>query len=214
MMARSFSYHLYLVISEATCKGRDPLWVAEQAIRGGVDLVQLREKNISTAAYTAKALRLKEITDRYNVPLIINDDVTVMEQADALGVHVGNSDLAPVEIRKRFGDKYMIGYSLEHADHITSLNAEHSDYIAASPVFSTYTKTDTITEWGLEGVSSIRQHTTKPLIAIGNMNRKNAASVLRAGADCLAVVSAVCSADDPYDAAAELKHIILHEKKV
>lgn len=206
----SFPYLLYLVISEKDCRGKDFLKVAGQSIAGGVDMIQLREKNDSTAAFLYKALKLKEVTDKYNIPLIINDHAEVAWEAGCKGIHVGNHDTAPHILRNQpyFKDK-MIGYSIEYLSQLENENTAVSDYLGISPVFSTDTKRDTVTEWGLDGLSKIRSLTHKPLVAIGNINSSNAAAIIRAGADTLAVVSAVCGAENPEKAAYELKNEIL-----
>ena len=206
----SFPYQLYLVISEKDCLGKDFLKVAEQSILGGVDIIQLREKNASTEDFLRKALALKEITDKYNIPLIINDHFEVAEKIGSAGIHVGNNDKAPSSLRNElfFKDK-MIGYSIEYLSQLESINTELSDYLGISPIFSTDTKKDTVTEWGLEGLSKIRSLTDKPLVAIGNIDSSNAASIIKAGADALAVVSAICGAKDPEKAAYEIKNEIV-----
>ncbi|MDW7693177.1 thiamine phosphate synthase [Flammeovirgaceae bacterium SG7u.111] len=203
-----FPYRLYLVVSESDCLGKDFLEVTEEAIKGGVDIVQLREKNISSPAFLTKALRLKEITDRYGVPLIINDDLAVAMQVQASGIHVGNNDLAPTHIRTEWKKCGLLGYSIEYLPQLSNRETEVSDYLGISPVFSTPTKQDTVTEWGLEGVEKIRSLTSKPLVAIGRMSISNAYEVVKAGADCIAVVSAICQAKDPAKAAFELKNQI------
>lgn len=200
----SFPYRLYLVISEADCRGRDPLWVAEQAILGGVDIVQLREKELETEAFLRNAIRLKAVTDRYDVPLVINDNLDVAMRLGAAGIHVGRNDVPPQAVRTIWGEARLVGYSIERLEQLHSVEIEASDYLGISPVFSTPTKRDTLTEWGIEGIRQIRQQTETPLVAIGRMNPGNAVEVMRAGANCLAVVSAICSADSPYEAAREL----------
>ncbi|SHF32556.1 thiamine phosphate synthase [Chryseobacterium sp. OV279] len=210
MSLNSFPYQLYLVISEADCLGRNFLQVAEHAILGGVDVIQLREKNSSTDSFLAKAQQLIELTDKYSVPLIINDNIQVAEKVDAAGIHVGNSDASPVYLRQQLLlHKKIIGYSIEYLTQLGNEQTAVSDYLGISPVFRTDTKTDTITEWGLEGIKMIRQLTEKPLVAIGHIHLGNAKEVMNAGADCLAVVSAICSAPDPQKAAYQLKNEIL-----
>ncbi|MCD1116597.1 thiamine phosphate synthase [Chryseobacterium turcicum] len=206
----SFPYQLYLVISEKDCLGKDFLKVAEQSILGGVDIIQLREKNTSTEDFLRKAIALKEITDKYNIPLIINDHFEIAEKIGSFGIHVGNNDKAPSILRNElfFKDK-MIGYSIEYLSQLESVNTEISDYLGISPIFSTDTKKDTVTEWGLEGLSKIRSLTDKPLVAIGNINFSNAAAIIKAGADALAIVSAICSAENPEKAAYEIKNEIV-----
>ncbi|MGO4708335.1 thiamine phosphate synthase [Chryseobacterium sp. 2TAF14] len=206
----SFPYQLYLVISEKDCLGKDFLKVAEQSILGGVDIIQLREKNISTENFLQKALALKEITDKYNIPLIINDHFEVAEKVGSAGIHVGNNDRSPSSLRNDlFFKNKMIGYSIEYLSQLEGVNTELSDYLGISPIFSTQTKKDTVTEWGLEGLSKIRSLTDKPLVAIGNINSKNAASIIKAGADSLAIVSAICGSENPEKAAYEIKNEIL-----
>lgn len=206
----AFPYQLYLVISEADCREKDFLKVAEDAILGGVDIIQLREKNTGTKEFLHKALQLKEITEKYNIPLVINDHPEVAEKTEAAGIHVGNSDTAPIVLRDQiyFKDK-MIGYSIEYLQQLENKQTAVSDYLGVSPIFSTKTKQDTVTEWGLDGLSLIRSLTDKPLVAIGNINLKNAEMIMKAGANSLAVVSAICAAEHPEKAAYELKNEIL-----
>ncbi len=203
-----FPYRLYLVISEADGAGRDFLQVAEQAIAGGVDLIQLREKNCPTEAFAEKAVGLKKITDREGIPLIINDNVEVAMEIGAAGVHVGNHDMPPVAIRPSFLNK-IIGYSIEYLEQLSNAQTTVADYLGVSPIFRTPTKKDTVTEWGLKGITKIRTLTSKPLVAIGRLHRGNARQVMEAGADCLAVVSAICAAPDPRQAALEIKNELI-----
>ncbi|AJW62904.1 Thiamine-phosphate synthase [Elizabethkingia miricola] len=205
-----FPYQLYLVISEEACKNKSFLEVAEESILGGVDIIQLREKHCNTADFIRKAQQLKDITDKYNIPLIINDNYEIAKTLNTHGIHVGNNDISPVELRQQdFWKNKLIGYSIEYADQLYNEHTQASDYLGISPVFATTTKTDTVTEWGLEGITKIRSITTKPLVAIGNISLQNATEVIQAGADCIAVVSAICSANDPQKAAYELKNKIL-----
>lgn len=207
-LIQSFPYQLYLVISEADCRGRDFLEVAEKAILGGVDIIQLREKNASDKDFLEKAVRIKEITDKYGIPLIINDNVFVAKEIDAFGIHVGNNDVQPTVLRERTFQSKMIGYSIEYLKQLENNETMVSDYLGISPVFRTDTKTDTVTEWGLEGLMKIRKMTKKPLVAIGNIHLNNAKAIMDAGADCIAVVSEICSAENPQKAAFNLKNEI------
>lgn len=206
----AFSYPLYLVISSKSCGDRSFLEVAEEAIQGGVDIIQLREKDCNTAEFIQLAEQLKIITDKHNVPLIINDNLEVAMRVDAAGIHVGNSDISPSEIKKRWRKpNIIIGYSIEYLEQLENEESKVADYLAASPVFNTVTKTDTVTEWGLEGVAQIKSLTDKPLVAIGNLKKHNAEAVANAGADSIAVVSAICMAENPKQAAQDIKSEIL-----
>lgn len=204
-----FPYKLYLVISQAACKDHNFLAVAEQAILGGVDIIQLREKNDTADIFVSKATQLKKITDKYQIPLIINDNLEVAKKVDASGIHVGTRDIAPVEVRKQWHNTQYVGYSIEHIEQLEDTQTGVADYLGISPIFKTPTKTDTITEWGLEGIQTIKKLTNKPLVAIGNLQLHNVKSVIDAGADCIAVVSAICGAADPQKAAYQLKNEIL-----
>lgn len=203
-----FDFRLYLVTNQQACLGRDMFTVVAAAVEGGVDLVQIREKHLPEKDFLYKALKLKEVLDRYHVPLIVNDNLTVAMQTDAAGIHVGNNDITPSSIKSAWPACKILGYSLESADQLYTNNAAAADYLALSPVFATSTKQDTITEWGLDGLKYIRSRTKKTLVAIGNINASNAAEVVRSGADCLSVVSAICSASDPAKAAAAIRNEI------
>lgn len=206
MTRDSFPFRLYLVLSGQACIGRDPVAVAEAAVKGGVDLVQLREKELTTPEFLQLALRLQDMLSRYEVPLIINDNLEVARQSSAYGIHVGNNDLPPLQIRSEWTAAQMLGYSIEYIEQLDNPHTATADYLGISPVFSTTTKQDTVTEWGLQGISTIRAATSKPLVAIGGIHTGNATQVIRAGADCIAVVSAICAADDPAQAACDLRN--------
>lgn len=205
---KKFPFSLYLVISEQGCAGHNFLKVVEQAVSGGVDLVQLREKEISDLEFIEKALQLQEVLSKHNIPLIINDNLEVAQKVGAYGIHVGNNDMAPSFIRSVWENCQSIGYSIEYLEQLQNKEAQVSDCLAVSPVFKTSTKKDTVTEWGLEGIEQIRKLTDKPLIAIGNMNKYNAYDVVKAGANCIAVSSAICLTKDPMRAASEIKNQI------
>lgn len=207
-----FPYKLYLVTDEKACLGRDFFWVVEQAVLGGVDLVQLREKDLPYAEFLEKAFRLKELLDQYAVPLIINDNLSIAKEVGAFGIHVGVNDLSPIKIRKQWPDVGLLGYSIEEEAQIHSNDAAVSDYWALSPIYATPTKTDTVTEWKEEGVGNIALKTEKPLVAIGGINKNNISSIRQAGASGVAVVSAICSAQDPRRAAEELKTLVISVK--
>lgn len=207
-MHSNFPFHLYLVISEDSCPKGNFIDVAEQAIAGGVDIIQLREKTDTTDVFTDKALRMQERLSKYNVPLIINDNLEVAMQVSAYGIHVGNNDVSPRYIRSIWKNCKSLGYSIEYLKQLKSEDTQVSDCLGISPVFQTPTKKDTITEWGIQGVKEIRKMTDKPLIAIGNMQANNVYDVIKAGADCIAVVSAICGADNPAKAAFEIRNQI------
>ncbi|GHE33572.1 thiamine phosphate synthase [Sphingobacterium griseoflavum] len=205
----TFPYPLYLVISERDCVGRPWLWVAEQAMLGGIDIIQLREKDLSKKDFFRKAWALKQLTEQYEIPLIINDAVDIAVDVDAWGVHVGQQDRSPLSILEQYGDQLRIGWSIENLAQLNSNQVAAVHHLAVSPVFATATKLDTITEWGIDGIRTLRMQTDKPLIAIGKMNVDTAAKALAAGANSIAVVSAICAAPEPRKASERLKKMLI-----
>ena len=203
-----FDYSLYLVTDRALSLGRSTVEVVRAAIRGGVSCVQLREKGCSTREFMDEARLLKALLVGTGVPLFINDRLDVALAVGADGVHLGQNDLAIADARRLVGNRMIIGISAESVADAVRAEAEGADYIGASPVFTTPTKTDTAPPLGLDGLRAIRRAVQLPLVAIGGINADNAAAVLRAGADGLAVVSAIVSAPCPRTAAAGLRQRI------
>lgn len=195
---------LYLVTDESLLSGKDLYKTVEAAVKGGVSMVQLREKESSTRDFIERAIRLKQLLSPYHVPLIINDRIDIALASDADGVHIGQSDMPYHLARQLLPKGKIIGLSVESREQVLEANSFDVDYIAASPVFGTATKTNTLTEWGLEGIAWIKSVSRHPLVAIGNIKAHNIASVFRAGADSAAVVSAIISAEDPEQAARTL----------
>lgn len=199
---------LYLVTDRMLCGERPVEEIVLQAVKGGVSFVQFREKDLPTRKLIEQAGMLEKLLAPLGVPLIINDRVDVALAVGAAGVHIGQADM-PYEIaRKLMGPKAIIGLSVETWDDVESAQGKDVDYLGISPVFDTPTKTDTKAAWGLDGIAGIRAYSRHPLVAIGGVYKENAAAVVRAGADCIAVVSAICCAPDPITAAEELNGII------
>jgi thiamine-phosphate pyrophosphorylase len=191
---------LCLVTDSTLCGERGVLAVVEAAVRGEVSCVQLREKSLDTRAFVERARALKAWLAPRGVPLIINDRLDVALACGADGVHVGQNDMAAEDVR-RFMPHALIGLSLESVAQVAAAERAPVDYYGVSPVFATATKHDTAPALGLDGLRAIRAQTRRPLIAIGGIQAENAAAVMSAGADGLAVVSALCAADDPAEAA-------------
>ncbi len=195
---------LYLVTDRPLSMGRDIAWVVAEAVRGGATMVQLREKDIDTREFIELARSLQPILREAGVPLIINDRVDVALAVDADGVHIGQSDM-PYDIARRLlGPEKIIGLSVETMDEVLEANSLDVDYIGISPVYATATKTDTAPPFGLEGLREAVRLSVHPTVAIGGMNARTAPEVFKTGVDGIAVVSAICSADDPYLAAEAL----------
>ncbi len=203
-----FDLSLYLVTDRELSLGRSLYGVVEEAIAGGVSMVQLREKNFSDEDFLRTALRMKKILSSSGVPLIINDNVEVALKSNAEGVHIGQSDMAYEDARKLLGRDKIIGLSVETMAQVEEANLLDVDYIGISPVFTTPTKTDTEEPFGLSGVSLVSKISKHRTVAIGGINRDNAGAVIKAGAHGIAVVSAICSAPSPMKAARELQNIV------
>ena len=195
---------LYLVTDRGLCGDRPLETVVLQAVRGGVACVQLREKDLSTRAFLEETARIKALLSPLNVPLLINDRVDVALAVGADGVHVGQSDMPCEVVRRLLGPAAILGLSVETWQDVERAQDQPVDYLGVSPIFETPTKTDTRCAWGLEGLARIRAYSRHPLVAIGGLNASNLADAVRAGADGIAVVSAVCAAPDPGQAAREL----------
>jgi thiamine-phosphate pyrophosphorylase len=170
----------------------------------------LRDKTGSTRHLLQEALSLKEFLQNNGIPLIINDRLDIAIAIEADGVHLGQTDL-PIELaRKIVKDSMIIGISVESVNDAIKAEAEGADYVSASPIFSTSTKPDTAFPLGLDGLIQIRNAVTLPLIGIGGLNLNTIESVIRHGADGIAVVSAIVNAPDPEEEARKLKTAILN----
>ncbi|MCE6992687.1 thiamine phosphate synthase [Dyadobacter sp. CY323] len=198
--------HLYLVTDEAACLGRDFYWVVEEAVQGGVTMVQLREKTLSTRAFIDRAKRLKDILKPYNVPLIINDRVDVALAVDADGIHIGQSDMPFELVNQILPPGKIIGISAERQADVLEAEEWDISYLAVSPLFSTQTKTDLEKPWEMDGLKWVKQNSTQPIAVIGGLNGNNIREAVTNGAEIIAVVSAICSATSPYEAAFRLKN--------
>ena len=199
---------LYLVTDRDLSLGRSLEEVVSEAVKGGVTIVQLREKEASTGEFVALARRLMKLLKPLNIPLIINDRVDVALAVDADGVHIGQSDMAYADARRLLGPDKIIGLSVESLEDLEAANALDVDYVGISPVYGTPTKTDTAEPFGLEGLRKAVDISVHPTVAIGGMNARTIGEVMEAGADGVAVVSAICSAEDISKAAKELKAIV------
>ena len=199
---------LYLVTDEAACLGRNFFWVVEEAVKGGVTMVQLREKALGTRAFIDKAKRLKDLLAPYKVPLIINDRVDVALACDADGVHVGQSDMHFDILKDILPKGKIIGISAEKEEDVLETEFWNISYLAVSPLHATLSKTDIEEPWGLDGLKWVRNNSNHPLVVIGGLNKDNSQAAIQFGADGIAVISAICSAKSPLLAAQELLYSI------
>ncbi len=204
-------YSLYLVTDRTLSRQRSSEDIVAAAVRGGVTCVQLREKHCSTREFVREARSLQPLLRHHKIPLIINDRLDVALAIGADGVHLGQSDMHIGDARRLVGEKMIIGISAENLDDAIVAEQEGADYIGISPVFATDTKVDTAAPLGLEGIRRVRRAVNIPLVGIGGINLTNIREIIGAGADGVAVVSAIVSADCPKTAAAELKKLLLQK---
>lgn len=207
-MRQRVDYSLYLVTDRSLCGGRGVVQTVREAVAGGVTVVQLREKTLDTRTFVETARALRAELAPLGVPLLINDRVDVALACGADGVHLGQTDMPYETARALLGSDAIIGLSVETMAHVHEAKRLDVDYLGISPVFATSTKTDAAPPWGLEGVRRIRLATHHLLVGIGGIGAGNAADVLLAGADGVAVVSALCGQPDVRLAAAALRRTV------
>ncbi|BBP96016.1 thiamine-phosphate synthase [Burkholderia sp. SFA1] len=214
-MRAAFDLSLYLVLDPVQCGGHDAaLAVARAALEGGATLVQLRAPEWHKRAWFDLARELAPLARAHGVPFVVNDHVDVALAAGADGVHIGQRDL-PAEIaRGLLGPDALIGLSVSNLDETAEADALAGivDYLGAGPVYATPTKTDASAPCGIDGLAAIRAATRLPTVAIGGIQAHNAAEVMRAKPAGLAVVSAICKAPDPREAAASLAATIAQSR--
>ena len=203
-----FDLGLCLVTDRAALLGRDLFDVVGRAVAGGARLVQLREKNAATREFVELARGLAARIRPLGARLVINDRVDVALAAGADGVHVGQDDMHPADVRALIGPDRIIGLSVTGEDETRAARGMPVDYLGAGPVFATATKKDAGAPQGLVGLARMLALAEVPVLAIGAVAPANAAAVMATGVAGLAVVSAVCSAADPQAAARELRAIV------
>lgn len=209
---RPMDYSLYLVTDRGLRRGRPTVDIVRAAVAGGVSCVQLREKNRGTREFLEEARQLRALTRELDVPLIINDRVDIALAVEADGVHLGQQDMPIADARRVGPPEWIIGASAESCKQARMAEAAGADYIGVSPVFATPTKPDAASPLGLAGLRAIRAAVEIPLVAIGGIQTGNAREAIRAGADGLAVVSAIVAADSPFSAAKQLRQLIESER--
>lgn len=186
---------LYAVTDSACIGARDFFAAVESALRGGVTMVQLREKGLSTRALTEKARRVKEICAAYGAPLIVNDDYRAALEAGADGVHVGLEDTAVPEIRKAAGSGFLIGATAKTVGQAQRAEAAGADYLGVGAVFPSPTKQNAVRITAAQ-LAEIAGSVTVPVCAIGGITAENLHELRGCGAAGFALVSAIFSAED------------------
>ncbi len=197
MTAATAVYRLCLVTDRDLARGRSLRSIVAAAVRGGVSMVQLREKSASTRTFLDEAESLRACLAGSGVPLIINDRVDVALAVDADGVHVGQSDMPVAVVRRLIGPGKLIGLSITSAEEMARPDAQEADYLGIGPVHPQMTKSDAATPLGHAGFGVLRRMTAKPVLAIGGVKPRDVVPLRAEGASGFAVVSAIMAAEDP-----------------
>lgn len=187
---------LYLITDRRFLKGRSLKESVEAAILGGVTAVQVREKDISSRKFFEISRSVKQVTDYYGVPLIINDRIDIAQAVDAEGVHLGQSDLHVLSARKILGAGKIIGISAGNAAEAAEAEKNGADYVGIGAVFHTGSKSDADDPIGIQGLRDAVSSITIPSVAIGGINSSNARSVLGTGVSGISVISAILDRED------------------
>ncbi|WP_059102534.1 thiamine phosphate synthase [Shouchella shacheensis] len=208
---REFS--LYAITGEAFHPGRSLTEIMEEAILGGVDIIQLRDKKSSKKVLLEKAKALKALATKHNVPFIVNDHIDVALAVGADGVHVGQDDLPLQEVRRIVGPDTIIGVSTHKLEEALEAERNGADYIGVGPIFSTQSKEDVVDPVTTSYIQEVKKTIQIPFVAIGGIKRHNVQEVLDAGAERICVISEIVGAEDVRAVSAELAAVIKEAKK-
>ena len=189
------SLKLYLITDSEILKGRDFYKCIEDALKGGVTMLQLREKNASGKEFLEKAIKLRELTKKYNVKFIINDRVDIAMLCDADGVHVGQSDIGAKEVRKLIGEDKIIGVSARTVEEATKAKEDGADYLGVGDMFGTTTKLDAKSV-SIDTLKAIKLESKMPIVAIGGLKLANINKLKETNIDGYAVISAILNKED------------------
>ncbi len=202
----NFDYTLYLVTDRQLMSCDSLTEAVEQAILGGCTMIQLREKELSSLEFYNQAVAVKQVTDKYHIPLIINDRIDIAMAVQATGVHIGQHDLPAAAVRKVIGENMLLGVSASSIAEAIQAQQDGADYLGVGAMFPTGTKTDADSV-SMEELQKIRAAVSLPIVVIGGINKGNAGRFKPMGIDGLAVVSAIIAQSDIKAAAAELKDL-------
>lgn len=188
-------YKLYLVTDRNVLGERDLIQSVEEAIKGGTTIVQLREKNCSSLDFYELAVKVKEVTSKYNIPLVINDRLDIALAIEADGLHIGQEDL-PISIaRQLVGEKMFIGVSASTKEEAILAEKQGADYVGVGSMYPTSTKLDA-KYISLNDLRSIREAVSIPIVGIGGINEENVKELMEVNIDGVAIVSAILGKED------------------
>lgn len=205
MLFNRESLAVYFILGSQNVKDKDPLFVLEEALKGGISCFQFREKGYSTKSESEKydlARQMQKLCHQYRVPFFVNDDLELAINLNADGIHVGQDDIPVNQIREIAPETMKIGLSTTSVEEAIEAARLGVDYIGVGPIFPTMTKSDAKAPISLSGIQKIRNAVSDiPIVAIGGIELTDVVSVRKAGADGVAVISAISLADEPQLAA-------------
>ncbi len=204
----NIKYDLYVITDEGLSKGLTHAEIARRAIEGGADVIQLRDKRLDGNALTRCALEVRKLTKKAGVLFIVNDRLDVALAAGADGVHLGQEDMPARLARPLCPPGFIIGVSAGTLDEAERAERDGADYVGLGPICHTSSKSDARLACGFDVISRVKNAVSIPVVAIGGIGPENAGQAVRAGADGIAVISAVVSQDDVARAARRLKAVI------
>lgn len=210
-MKPKIDYSIYLVTDRDLMSTETLEEAVEQALIGGCTLVQLREKDCSSLEFYKTAVKVKEITDKYNVPLLINDRLDIALAVDAAGVHVGQSDLPVSVVRKIIGEDKIIGISAGTLEDALQGQRDGADYLGVGAMYATGTKKDA-NPTSMEELKKIKENISLPIVVIGGINKERVKDFKGTGIDGLAIVSAIIAQEDIAEAAKKIKKLFMENR--
>ncbi len=200
-------YAILYAVTDRAWTGKQNLYEqVESALKGGATCIQLREKNLDEKIFLEEAIKIKDLCKKYNVPFIINDNVDIAIKCNADGIHVGQEDMAVLEVRKLVGDKMIIGVSVQSVDEALDAIKNEADYLGVGAMFSTSTKLDT-NIISFETLKNICNAVNIPVVAIGGIGKNNIMKLAGSKVDGVALVSAIFGADNIEKECRELRRL-------
>jgi thiamine-phosphate pyrophosphorylase len=208
------NFDLYVITDEVIAGGRSHAGIAQQAVLGGADIIQLRDKSMSCRELVVVGREIAGITRKAGAVFLVNDRLDVAIACGADGVHLGQDDMRVSNARQLAPPGFIIGVSVATAGEAEEAEQEGADYVALSPTFSTASKGNAGPGHGLDRLREIRRAVSLPIVAIGGISRQNVQDVIAAGADGIAVISAVVASPDITGAARKIRGIIRESKRM
>ncbi len=206
-------FELYVITGEEFHPERDVVEVMEEAIQGGADIIQLRDKTSDKKTVFEKAKKLKALCASYDIPFIVNDHIDVALAIEADGVHVGQEDLPLTEVRKLVGPDKIIGVSSHCLSEAITAEKEGADYIGVGPIFATKSKVDVVDPVTTSYIQEVKAAISIPFVAIGGIKKHNLQEVVDAGAERVCVITEIVAAEDVKQATIDFKQVLIEAKQ-